>query len=182
MTIFAPAHVPPSPAEAFASIETELEALPEDAVLPVCVDLRYAAQVAMQAARRMEALLPEMVLLPEFDVGPVRRLAVYAAAALHAEMTLDRACTPVRPGAIDAWLAPRNDRARAYTVLVRAYDQCRRAVTFLRWCHGDAEQWVPPLHPVHAHLEVELEPSTRLAPPVVLPLERLGLADTKTAA
>ena len=38
-----------------------------------------------------------------------------------------------------------DDRHRAYTVLVRAYDQARRAVTYLRWDQGDAELFAPSL-------------------------------------
>lgn len=36
-------------------------------------------------------------------------------------------------------------RARAYTLFVRAYDECRRAVTFLRWHEGDVDQIAPSL-------------------------------------
>lgn len=36
-------------------------------------------------------------------------------------------------------------RVRAYTLFVRAYDQCRRAVGFLRWDHGDADEIAPSL-------------------------------------
>ena len=38
-------------------------------------------------------------------------------------------------------------RAQAYTLFVRTYDECRRAVTYLRWRQGDALQIVPPLRP-----------------------------------
>jgi hypothetical protein len=36
-------------------------------------------------------------------------------------------------------------RTRAYTLFVRAYDQCRRAATYLRWNEGDADEIVPSL-------------------------------------
>jgi hypothetical protein len=36
-------------------------------------------------------------------------------------------------------------RARAFTLLVRAYDQCRRAATYLRWDEGDADEFAPSL-------------------------------------
>lgn len=35
--------------------------------------------------------------------------------------------------------------ARAFTLFTRAYDQCRRAVTCLRWNHGDADDIAPSL-------------------------------------
>lgn len=40
---------------------------------------------------------------------------------------------------------PAERRQRAYTAFVRAYDQCRRAVTFLRWNEGDADEIAPSL-------------------------------------
>ncbi len=36
-------------------------------------------------------------------------------------------------------------RARAFTLLARAYEGCRRAVTYLRWTEGDAESIAPSL-------------------------------------
>lgn len=39
----------------------------------------------------------------------------------------------------------KEQRRRAFTLLVRAYDQCRRAVTFLRWSEGDTRKIVPSL-------------------------------------
>lgn len=42
---------------------------------------------------------------------------------------------------------PRFVRAQAYTLFVRAYGECRRAVTYLRWHQGDVRQLVPPLRP-----------------------------------
>lgn len=37
-------------------------------------------------------------------------------------------------------------RTRAFTVLVRSYDQVRRAITFLRWDEGDADLIAPSLY------------------------------------
>lgn len=34
---------------------------------------------------------------------------------------------------------------RAYSLFVRAYDQCRRAVSYLRWEEGDADDEPPSL-------------------------------------
>lgn len=42
---------------------------------------------------------------------------------------------------------PADRRVRAFTLFVRAYDQCRRAATYLRWNEGDADQFVPSLIP-----------------------------------
>jgi hypothetical protein len=38
------------------------------------------------------------------------------------------------------------NRQRAFTVFVRAYNQIRRAVTYLRWEHGDANEFAPSLY------------------------------------
>mgnify|MGYP001218694807 CR=1 FL=1 len=38
-----------------------------------------------------------------------------------------------------------DQRRRAFTLLVRAYDECRRAVTYLRWAEGDVAALVPSL-------------------------------------
>jgi hypothetical protein len=37
-------------------------------------------------------------------------------------------------------------RQRAFTLLVRAYDEVRRAVTFVRWAEGDADTFAPSLY------------------------------------
>lgn len=42
--------------------------------------------------------------------------------------------------------SPIHLRARAFTLFVRAYDECRRGVSYLRWRHGDANALVPSLY------------------------------------
>ena len=37
-------------------------------------------------------------------------------------------------------------RQRAFTLLVTAYDEVRRAVTFVRWAEGDADAFAPSLY------------------------------------
>src|SRR5262249_25645678 len=39
-----------------------------------------------------------------------------------------------------------DERQRAFTLLLRAYDNARRAVSFLRWHEGDADTLVPSLY------------------------------------
>lgn len=46
------------------------------------------------------------------------------------------------PGPTDA----ADRRARAFTLFVRAYDQARRAVIYLRWDEGDADAYAPSLY------------------------------------
>ena len=59
-------------------------------------------------------------------------------AALGARTRTDRATA-----AADA----RDLRTRAFTLFENAYDQCRRAVNYLRWNHGDVESYTPVLRP-----------------------------------
>ena len=40
------------------------------------------------------------------------------------------------------------ERQQAYALFIEAYDQVRRAVTFLRWDHGDADEIAPSLYAV----------------------------------
>lgn len=42
---------------------------------------------------------------------------------------------------------PRYLRLQAFALFARAYQECRRGVTFLRWYHGDVQQIVPTLYP-----------------------------------
>jgi len=42
--------------------------------------------------------------------------------------------------------AAADERARAYTLLVKAYDQARRAASYLRWTQNDADKIVPSLY------------------------------------
>jgi hypothetical protein len=39
------------------------------------------------------------------------------------------------------------DRARAFTLLLDAYDDCRQAATYLRWKQGDVDDFAPSLRP-----------------------------------
>jgi hypothetical protein len=36
---------------------------------------------------------------------------------------------------------------RCYTLFQESYDCCRRAASYLRWEHGDADSYVPTLYP-----------------------------------
>ncbi|AKV02155.1 hypothetical protein AKJ09_08818 [Labilithrix luteola] len=45
----------------------------------------------------------------------------------------------------DLLAAAAEDRQRAYTLVLRAYDEVRRGITYLRWHEGDADKIVPSL-------------------------------------
>lgn len=166
----------PSPARAFAAVQAELSSLPARAVVPACLDLRYAARMAMAAARRLEALYPRLASLPGFDMERVQQLWTYAAAALHAHALegpvrvhgfvlgrsqLDRLDRLDRPDLAGATLPADDVRARIYTLLVATYDHCRRGVTFLRWGRRDLQWFLPPLFPPRSSLLLEAA-----APPI----------------
>lgn len=56
-------------------------------------------------------------------------------------------------------------RRRAYTFLVRTYEEVRRAMTFLRWDAGDVDELVPPLSSGRSRNKAdEEEPSVPPAP------------------
>jgi hypothetical protein len=56
-------------------------------------------------------------------------------------------------------------RQRAFTLFTRAYDQTRRAFTYLRWEHGDVDELVPSLYDRRAarRKNAEAEPDTDAA-------------------
>ena len=51
-----------------------------------------------------------------------------------------------RVGAAASVNEPQRTRQRAYTLLVRSYDECRRGIAYLRARHGDAETITPSLY------------------------------------
>jgi hypothetical protein len=55
-------------------------------------------------------------------------------------LALSQDPTPVVNG-----LTPGELRARAFTLLVRHYDECRRAITYVRHHEGDADEIAPSL-------------------------------------
>jgi hypothetical protein len=58
-------------------------------------------------------------------------------------------------------------RERAFTLFVRAYDECRRAVAYLRWHEGDADEYAPSIYVRRKRRGVRAEePSTDVPTPV----------------
>jgi hypothetical protein len=58
-------------------------------------------------------------------------------------------------------------RARAFTLFARAYDQCRRALAYLRWEHGDADEIAPSIY-ARRRKRSATEPTEEPDPPTVL--------------
>jgi len=188
----APPNLPLSPAEAFAAVETELHSIPSRALLHPSLDLRYAARSAMDAAGRLEALHPRLSRLPGFDMRPVLRLGLYACAVWHAHFDLPAAprdgLTLGHPadGRLPHRLGARSReelRARAYTLLVDAYNHCRRGVTFLRWSQRDVERFLPPLFARRGRWAADTGPASDPWPAMAPPSRALppSMIDTITA-
>jgi len=49
------------------------------------------------------------------------------------------------PGTVD-FTVPSEIRARAFSLLMRTYGQVQRAVEYLRWDHGDAQEIAPSVY------------------------------------
>lgn len=73
-----------------------------------------------------------------------------------------------------AVLKATSDRSRAFLLFVRAYDEVRRAVTFLRWHEGDADALVPSLYAGRSGSKSEAEKAPSPAP--VAPVEKTPVA------
>ena len=73
--------------------------------------------------------------------------------ALHEMVASRRFTGPPSPSVDDS----RRLRAKAFTLLVRKYDECRRGVTFLRWQYGDADKFAPSIY-----IKGRRRPSTRV--------------------
>lgn len=71
-------------AQAFATVEPEILAIPANELLLVNLDVPRAAGRGRLAAKRLMPLFPALSLLPGYDIERVRRLGVYALALHHA--------------------------------------------------------------------------------------------------
>ena len=70
-------------------------------------------------------------------------------------------------------------RSRAFTLFIRAYDEVRRAVTYLRWHEGDADLIAPSLYAGRAPAKRKREPETHAEPEVGA--SAAGAASTRAA-
>jgi hypothetical protein len=231
---------PNSAQQAFDSIKPELDAVPDEDLVPINVDVPSACVTALGAADRLDTIGGQMVRLSGFDRNALEKLRVYGLAALYANavatddtgenlvMRLLTEATPLRGNLLvgaqalahsgllsaqrvaeiragqghldtaddlialaalldEAWAKVKDktavtreevDRAailgselhvavgarrvadggrakngesqlareRAFTLLVRAYDECRRAASYLRWHEGDADEYAPSMY------------------------------------
>lgn len=80
---------------------------------------------------------PAIVGRTAVDEAEVKRASELGTRLLAALGGRDVDTVPTKPLA--------GERARAFTLLVRAYDACRRAMTLVRWSEGDADALAPSL-------------------------------------
>lgn len=74
-----------TPPQAFASLLTEIEAVPTEALVHIYADVPRAARCGLLAAENIAPFFPELAKLgPWLDVRPIRLLRPYALALLHA--------------------------------------------------------------------------------------------------
>lgn len=81
------------------------------------------------------------------DKVPVTRTMVERAITLSAELNAALGVREIEDE--DPLVEPRDPshlQAQAFTLFARAYAECRRGVTYLRWHHGDAAAIVPTLY------------------------------------
>jgi hypothetical protein len=80
-----------------------------------------------------------------YGMAPVTRAEVARAGELGLQIVAALGRRKVGSEAESATTRRVDDRARAFWLVVRSYNEARRAVTFLRWNEGDADQLVPSL-------------------------------------
>lgn len=75
------------------------------------------------------------------------------------------------------------ERQQAYTLFVNAYDQVRRAITFLRWNEGDAEAIAPSIYSNRAapHKAAGSDVAATTAPAVTAPVTAGAVTQTTAA-
>jgi len=101
------------------------------------------------------------------------KTAVQVSELDHAERTADRLATALGmkeqgPSVASEVSATRNG---AYTLFIKAYDQARRAVAFLRWEQGDADTIAPSLYAGRVRKPSASEVVTPPTPPLPAPGE-----------
>lgn len=81
------------------------------------------------------------------DKVPVTRAMVERAITLSAELSAALGLRELDDDdPLDETVEPSQLHAQAYTLFTRAYHECRRGVSYLRWHHGDAPALVPSLY------------------------------------
>jgi hypothetical protein len=222
---------------AYDATAKDRAAIEASEVLIVNLDIQQAITTVLGALPRIKVLRPEIVALPQFEVGPFDAIEAYARALAYAQTVYLAASTTqealpalveravgirdllvsdatalARRGLLDSkrladlkggagylnvasdlgvlvrmlrerWsevatksaiqvaeldeaeqifehitlavaertqqstraVAASDDRQRAFTLLIKAYDQARRAVTYLRWDHHDIDKIAPSL-------------------------------------
>jgi hypothetical protein len=126
--------VPTTGPEAFASIRDELEALTDDELLTISVDIPFAHAIAFGAADRIDPFMAELGKLPDLDMELIRKVRVYASAARHAHLlalTPEQA-DPQMPALLEDASKTREDMLLQAELLVRFGYVSEARVTAIR--------------------------------------------------
>jgi hypothetical protein len=70
------------------------------------------------------------------------------------------------------------DRQKTFTLFVTAYDQLRRAITFIRWNEGDADEIAPSLYSGKRRKVVAAEETTQTTTTTTTPVTTTPVAPT----
>jgi hypothetical protein len=138
---------------AFGRVEDDIRAVAVRDRLPVRLDVTRVVVTVLGAVPKLQGMRPQLEKLSGFDLVRFGKLADFALALAYAHAayesvsgTADDIPALGRRGTTPpARMAAAEVRTRAFTVLMNAYDETRRAVTYLRWHEGDADHMVPPV-------------------------------------
>lgn len=128
-------------AEAFASVQAEIQAVPARELLPINLDLARAAGRGSAAAKRIAPLLPELEKLHGLDFRQVEWLGIYALALLHAhDLAIEGGTEVLGLAALLQEAGPlREDLLRSAELLAHFGVVTSERVAAIRSGHGHAD-------------------------------------------
>jgi hypothetical protein len=116
---------------AYRRVLPEIEALPENELVMINIDVPTAVTTALGAWHKILSLRSEL----EAKLSDAETLADQLISAVGA-----------RELASARTVAASDRRQRAFTLFTSAYDQTRRAISYLRWNQGDLDSFAPSLY------------------------------------
>lgn len=143
---------------AFARFEPLIRAVHLQSLLLINIDVGHAVTVALGAMPRVKELRPAMVGLgSSINLALIDNVEGLAYALAHANDDFLQSTTAsdslpvlIEPGMrlrdLKEVAASTLVRQQAFTLFVKAYDEVRRAVSFLRWKERDADTIAPSLY------------------------------------
>lgn len=77
---------PTTDREAFLAKKAEIDAVKDEELIPINVEIPYAAAIVLGVVPRIATLVPMLQRLPDYDMQPVLQIRTYAGAAVHAHL------------------------------------------------------------------------------------------------